>query len=144
MSEIRHRIGVGVAVVSMGQLLLSRRRKEGIGYGMLALPGGKPDEEDGALMATAIREVLEETGLSLVQERIWPLAFHDRESEADPFVSVYYYADTFHGTLQDIENDKHGPWAWYPLDDLPQDIWLPPHVVRGIQQMESFIIEQGI
>jgi 8-oxo-dGTP pyrophosphatase MutT (NUDIX family) len=45
------------------RLVLVRRAEGGVHGGQIALPGGKPEAEDGSLLATALREAEEEIGL---------------------------------------------------------------------------------
>ncbi|MBI3290612.1 NUDIX hydrolase [Candidatus Microgenomates bacterium] len=53
-----------------GQILLGRRAR-GDSFGMWALIGGKPDSLDKSIQDTIIREVFEETGLSLTKVYVW-------------------------------------------------------------------------
>ena len=60
----RPRVGVGVAIVRDGQILLVKRRNEP-GKGLWAVPGGKVEYGE-TLRDAAAREVKEETGLDVV------------------------------------------------------------------------------
>jgi len=57
-------VGVGVAIVRDGQILLVKRRNEP-GKGLWAVPGGKVEYGE-TLRDAAAREVKEETGLDVV------------------------------------------------------------------------------
>ena len=63
-------VGVGVAIVRDGQILLVKRRNEP-GKGLWAVPGGKVEYGE-TLRDAAAREVKEETGLDVVvRSLIW-------------------------------------------------------------------------
>ncbi|MCZ6662175.1 MAG: NUDIX hydrolase [Actinobacteria bacterium] len=57
-------VGVGVAIVRDGKILLIKRRNEP-GKGLWAVPGGKVEYGE-TLRDAAVREVKEETGLDIV------------------------------------------------------------------------------
>lgn len=123
----RPEIGVGVLVVRDGKILLSKRLKK-YGYGKLALPGGHVEwMED--FRDTAVREVLEETGIRLRKSRVRDLRVFSEEVHpklGKHYVTFYLIAKMPKGQEpKDLEPHKHGPWGWYDPFDLPGCTWLP-------------------
>jgi 8-oxo-dGTP diphosphatase len=122
----RPSVGIGVLVVNVnGQILLSKRKKK-YGYGKLALPGGHVEWME-SLVATAKREVEEETGLVLDEV----VELRDYTEELNPKAKKHYV--TFYLIAKLPENQtpvckepkKHGPWKWYDPFNLPKDAWEP-------------------
>lgn len=103
-----------------GRILLQLRSD----YGVWGLPGGVPDEAEGADDAV-IRETLEETGIAVEDPRpfgfacdpaheIWTYPNGDRCH----YFTLLYAARTFGGTLIG-SNDESLRVGWFGPDDLP-------------------------
>lgn len=119
-------MGVGVAVVEGGALLLVKRGR-GPNAGLWAVPGGKVDFGE-SIQEAALRELREETGIEAVLERVvWvgdamgpgnPPAWH--------YTLVDYQARMIGGTLHAADDAELA--AWVPLDqvlDLPVTPTMP-------------------
>jgi 8-oxo-dGTP diphosphatase len=123
----RPSIGIGVLLVRDKKILLSMRRKK-YGYGTLALPGGHVEWMEN-LRDTAVREVLEETGIRLSRRRVRNL--HAYSEEIHPklgkhYITFYLIAKCPRGQEpRNIEPHKHGKWGWYDPFDLPRSTWRP-------------------
>lgn len=120
-------VGIGVLIVRDGKILLSKRLKK-YGRGLLALPGGHVEwMED--FRDTAVREVLEETGIRLRKSRVTDLRAFSEEVHprlGKHYVTFYLIAECPRGQEpRDLEPRKHGPWSWYDPFDLPGDTWEP-------------------
>jgi 8-oxo-dGTP diphosphatase len=122
----RPSVGIGVLIVNVkGEILLSKRKKK-YGFGKLALPGGHVEWME-SLVATAKREVLEETGIKLddVEE------MRDYTEELNPKAKKHYVTFYLIAKMPDdqipksMEPRKHGPWKWYDPFDLPKHAWSP-------------------
>jgi len=123
----RPSIGIGVLIIRDRKILLSRRMKK-YGFGKLALPGGHVEwMED--LRTTAVREVLEETGIKLRRRDVRNLFVYSEEinrKQDKHYVTFYLTAKMPKGQEpKDMEPHKHGPWNWYDPLNLPRDAWKP-------------------
>ncbi len=73
---VRHdTVGVGIVFDSKGRILIARRKAGGLLGGLWEFPGGKRKGAE-ALRQTAVREVLEETGLTVEVEHPLPSVNH--------------------------------------------------------------------
>jgi len=115
--------GIAVAVVREGALLLGRRIAIA-GNGAYQIPGGKPDDGE-SVAVTAARELAEETALvatsvSEVCEQIDTFV-ETGESWRTIFVLATVDPDA---VPENLEPEKCEGWAFYPLDALPEPLFL--------------------
>jgi ADP-ribose pyrophosphatase YjhB (NUDIX family) len=106
-------VGVGVAVVDDGRLLLVKRGRDP-GRGLWAVPGGKvgPGEP---LRDAARREVAEETGLDVVvEEVIW---VGEVIEDGYHIVLIDFSGVLVGGEL--VAGDDADEARWVALDDVP-------------------------
>lgn len=113
-------LGVGLAILRGGKLLLYRRRKAPEA-GFWNIVGGKVDHMEPAEQA-ARREAEEETGLTI--GKIGFLAATEQIIDADRqhWVSLLYRTEDFSGEPQLTEPDKLSEFGWFDLDALPQPL----------------------
>lgn len=120
-------IGIGVLLVRDGTILLSTRLKK-YGKDKLALPGGHVEWME-TFKDTAVREVLEETGIKLNIKRVYNLYVYSEEIHpklGKHYATFYLIAKCPKGQEpKDMEPQKHGPWGWYDPFDLPSNAWEP-------------------
>ena len=94
--------------------------------GMYSLVGGKVEAGESALHAI-VREVYEETGLSIPQEDFQLVHTFHRKGEESELIALCFKVDISH--LQaplNKEPDKHDDMGFFSIDDLPGNI-LPAH-----------------
>ncbi len=108
------------------QVLLAERL-DGYGKGEYSLPGGKKRFNE-TLMQCAKRELLEETGLELLESK--PISvklthFLNRR----PTWSIGALATKYTGEPRRKEEKQHSDWRWYPLDSLPSPLFGPARLV---------------
>jgi ADP-ribose pyrophosphatase YjhB (NUDIX family)/predicted house-cleaning noncanonical NTP pyrophosphatase (MazG superfamily) len=120
------KVGCEAYIVRDGQVLLGLRHKVKAGAGMWALPGGHMQPFERA-DATVIREVKEETGITVSPADVTFLAFVDGPNPEAP--SHYLHA-TFRvdiGAAEPIvaEPDACSEWRWFPEDNLPDNLFSP-------------------
>lgn len=131
MSEQRPKVGVGVAVIRDGKVLVGKR-KNAHGEGTWAFPGGHLEYGE-TLEDCARREVAEETGLKITNIRHADFTNDIFVKEDKHYVTLYLVADCAHGEPEVKEPDKCEGWEWYAWEDIPKPIFL---------SMEH-LIEQG-
>jgi len=124
------RIGVGVLVFKGNQVLLGKR-KNSHGEGTWQAPGGhlefgeKPED-------CAIREVLEETGLSITDVKRGPYTNDLFQAENRHYITLFMIANHQHGEPSVMEPDKCEGWKWFDWSQLPSPLFLP--IVNLIRQ----------
>lgn len=104
-------------LIDDGKVLLIRREKEPY-KGTLTVPGGKKEPGETFLDA-CVREMEEETGLTVEDPQVRGIAHIVQEGIAKETVSVYFAAHSFHGTVR--ESDE-GSLVWAPISacfDMP-------------------------
>ncbi len=108
------KVGVGVLVVEDGRVLLVRRAV-GPERGKWSLPAGFLDQgEDPA--ATAAREALEETGLTVVIEGLLDV-FYNPPGRGGASIFILYRARRVAG--EPVAGDDADEARFFPLDALP-------------------------
>ncbi|MCM2476965.1 NUDIX domain-containing protein [Rhizobium sp. CG5] len=110
-------VGVGLAIMRNGRLLLYRRMKPPEA-GFWNIVGGKVDHLEPAEHA-ARREAEEETGLAI--GRLEFLGHTEQIIAADRqhWISLLYKTDDIKGEPQLTEPDKLSDFGWFDLDALP-------------------------
>ncbi|MGW3494727.1 bifunctional class I SAM-dependent methyltransferase/NUDIX hydrolase [Streptomyces sp. NPDC001020] len=111
-------IGVGSIVLSDRGVLLGRHHR-----GTLELPGGTVEPGE-SLEQTVIRELAEETGLRARIEDITLLGTLVDHVEDVVRLTVGALVNSWQGRPATQPDEKVGDWAWYPLDQLPDGLFV--------------------
>lgn len=116
------RLGVGVAVVRAGRVLVGQRlARHGVGH--WAFPGGHLEEGESPLQC-AVRELKEETGLELLEPRLFAVT-HDLYPEGPQYLTLFV-SGTVAGDQEPtlMEPEKCAGWYWFSWDAIPQPRFL--------------------
>lgn len=130
--ENQVRVGTGVIIVRDNKVLLGRRIGK-LGTGTWGFPGGHLEFGE-SLEDCAVRETLEETGLTVKNARVITAVsdcFADRH-----YVTVYLQADYTGGEAQVMEPEKCAEWQWFVWDNLPQPLF--PSIVSLLKKPITF------
>lgn len=122
MSE-RPKVGVGVIVIKGGKILLGKR-KNSHGSGHWSFPGGHLEFGE-SWVECAVRETMEETGLTIKNIRFGTVSNDIFASEEKHYITIFMLADYDSGELAVMEPDKCEKWEWFDWDDLPQPLFIP-------------------
>ena len=121
--DARPLIGVGVAILRDGKILLGKR-KNAHGEGEWAFPGGHLEYGED-IEACARREVIEETGLQLKQCHTGPYTNNVFESHQRHYVTLIMIAEAMPGEPENREPEKCESWEWFDWNHLPSPLFLP-------------------
>ncbi|MCO6178523.1 MULTISPECIES: NUDIX domain-containing protein [Ciceribacter] len=113
-------VGVGLAILRDGKLLLARRLKAPEA-GFWNIVGGKVDHLEPAEQA-AKREAEEETGLSVGAIEFVCATEQIIDADRQHWISLLYRTSDVQGEAQLTEPDKIAEIGWFSLDDLPQPL----------------------
>lgn len=114
-------VGLATLFIKDGQILLAER-KAGKRQGWMNCPGGHFEWAE-TFEQCAKREVLEETGMELLECDFLTAANGLALDEDHHYVMIYMLATKWRGMPQKMEN-ANGNWKWYPLPG-PRDGMLP-------------------
>ncbi|MCL6708371.1 NUDIX domain-containing protein [Pseudomonas sp. R2.Fl] len=113
-------LGVGLAILRDGKILLYRRMKAPEA-GHWNIVGGKIDHMEPAEQA-ARREAEEETGLSIGAIDFVSLTEQIIEADDQHWVSLLYKTSNFTGEPSLTEPDKLSDFGWFDFDALPEPL----------------------
>ncbi len=136
--------GFGVVLVRDGKILLGKRHPDPDkadsafrSAGEWSLPGGKMEWGE-TFEEGAIREVLEETGISIKDPKV--ISVHNCKNEHAHFMTVGLEATEWEGEAQVMEPDEMTEWGWFDLTDLPRPRYFPSfHVIENYLQKKFYI-----
>lgn len=121
--ENRPKIGIGVIVIKDGKVLLGKR-KDAHGEGSWGFPGGHLEFNE-EVEECAIREVKEETGISIKNIRKGTFTNDIFKKEGKHYVTLLVISDFASGKVRVMEPEKCENWEWFEWDSLPQPLFIP-------------------
>ena len=121
MSRHTRHVGTNVLLIRDRKVLLARRQNTGWADGQLGIPGGHLEEGETARQAAA-REIKEELGLEIAQDRLIFFATALVNSNHE-YIYYEFYAELQLGeTPINTEPEKCSELVWCDPKNLPQDI----------------------
>ncbi len=115
-------VGVGVIIVDDGRLLLLKR-KSVHGAGTWSTPGGHLEFRE-APEACAIREVKEETGVSIGDVHFIAITNDDFTDGGKHYITIWMRGRYLSGTPTIKAPYEMSAVDWFALDTLPQPLFL--------------------
>lgn len=127
------RVGIGVLIFN-GNCLLLGKRKTKHGSDMWGPPGGHLEFGE-SFEQCAIREVLEETGVTISVPRVISITNDIFLKDDKHYVSIFLTAKyPQEQQVMNREPDKITAWEWVSIDKLPEELFLP---------LQNLILEKG-
>lgn len=100
------------------------KRKNAHGDGTWSLPGGHLEFNE-APEETAVREVVEETGIKIKNLRIGPYTNDVFSREGKHYITLFILSEYDSGEVKIMEPDKCEKWEWFSWEELPRPLFLP-------------------
>jgi 8-oxo-dGTP pyrophosphatase MutT (NUDIX family) len=135
---------VTIPVNANGDVLLTQRAFRGMYDGMWVFPGGHVDKGE-SLMTAAAREINEETGLTIDDSSLKPLAVWEGavSSKKKQFCVVFFAADAMCENAlscsMELQTKEVHRAAWVSKDLLPRI--LDTHVLHSELEIDGVLIE---
>ncbi len=120
----RPKVGVGVAIIKDGKVLLGKR-KAAHGEGSWAFPGGHLEFGE-SWEECACREVLEEAGIEVKNVRFGSLTNDIFTAENKHYITISMVCDYASGELRVMEPEKCEEWRWFDWAELSPDMLFVP------------------
>jgi len=111
-----------------GKRILLGKRKRGYGQFYFALPGGIARHRE-SLAECIRREVLEETGLTIIKDRPVSISRNRYEEDGQECWSVGALVTEFDGQPTVREPERCEGWDWYDVERLPRPLFRPNKVI---------------
>jgi|GEM_PF-365825 len=143
-----HRIGVGcgIIVIKDDQVLLGKRAADTDlidtslhGGNTWALPGGKLHHGE-TFEAAAQRKLIEET--SITAKTFKTISLQSDINNHAHFITVGVLAENPHGEPQLLEPAEITEWRWFPLGNLPKNLYPPTQKILAKYQSSKFYDEK--
>jgi 8-oxo-dGTP diphosphatase len=117
------KVGVGVFVFKDGKFLMMQRQGAH-GAGSWSVPGGHAEFGEN-FADTAVREVMEETGMTIKNVRFAAVTNDLFKIEGKHYVTIWMASDWADGEATIIEPHRCMAMGWRTFDDLPEPLFVP-------------------
>ena len=119
-------VGNRCLILQNGRLLLDTAyavQRIPVGFmNRIRLPGGKQSMGE-TILEGAVRETKEETNLDINDLQVYSAV--DDLQPGKHYVTIQVIARACSGTLCVMEPEKQDEWKWFPVDQLPKNIYTP-------------------
>ena len=99
-------------------------------------PGGHVEKGE-FVTPSVIREIREETGLTIESPRLCGIKEFHKRKDGKRYIVFLYIADKFSGELK---SSNEGEIFWYPLSELPKS----DNLIDGFEEMLSVFTNESI
>lgn len=137
----RPMVGVAAILCRHGKVLLGRRRGSH-GAGAWQFPGGHLELNE-SVEACAVREVYEETGLTVRSAGLGLFTNDLFEAEGKHYITLFVLVEGHEGEPFVREPDKCDRWAWFDWRALPEPLFLPIKNLSKLGQALATEAEPG-
>jgi 8-oxo-dGTP diphosphatase len=124
-------VGFGVMILKDNKVLLGKRHEdpnkadsELHGEGTWTMPGGKIHFGE-AFEQAAAREVMEETGIKVNEDKLKFISLANDKVRDAHFVTIGFLCEDFEGEAKVMEPDEITKWQWFDLNNLPEKVFFP-------------------
>lgn len=114
-------VAVYIFIEQAGQVLLLKRHNTGYRDGEHSLPSGHKEVNETPLQA-AVREVKEETGLTLKEDVLEFIHVMHRHEDRE-YIDFFYWCNEFNGEPTNAEPHKCSDVSWHSLANLPETLF---------------------
>jgi 8-oxo-dGTP diphosphatase len=105
-----------------GKILLLRRNQTAkYAAGLYTLPSGRVEENE-SMTAAAIREALEEVGLTAAPQRVTSVHILHRKKNDEVWIDGFFCCTKWSGVELNKEPEKCDDVRWFPINRLPENI----------------------
>ena len=127
-------VGIGIVIINEDNKVLVGKRKNSLAP-FYSIPGGNLEIGE-TFEEGAIRETLEETGLTIQNPKVISVTnnLHTFREEGIHNVSITMLVKNFFGKPKPMEPHKCEKWIWVKLDNLPQ-----PHFDASRMSIECYL-----
>lgn len=122
LNKPQPRVGVGIAVIKDGKVLLGKR-KGAHGEGTWSFAGGHLEFKE-SIEECAYRELEEETGLRALSIELGPWT-NDIIEDHKHYITLFAFVTQFEGEPQLLEPHKCEGWEWFEWNNLPSPLFPP-------------------
>ncbi len=119
----RPKVGVGVAIIKDGKVLLGQR-KNAHGEGSWAFPGGHLEYGE-SWEECAKREVFEETGIEVKNVQFGAATNDIFKEENKHYITISMVCEYDSGEVKVMEPEKCEKWEWFEWKDIPKNVFVP-------------------
>lgn len=102
------------------QLLLQKRANTGYKDGEYGLPSGHKEANE-SIIDAAIREAMEEVGITIAPENLQLAHSSNRKSTDREYLDFYFWVESWEGEICNAEPHKCAELTWQSIENLPEN-----------------------